>query len=123
MPASNAHPRDRSPPHRVVVIGSGFAGLFAVRRLNHAPVEVTVIDRTTHHLFQPLLYQVATGILSEGEIAPPTRDILRRQRNARVAFGEVTGIDLTARSVTWRSPEHEHATPYDTLLVAAGAGT
>jgi NADH dehydrogenase len=109
--------------HRVVVIGSGFAGLFAVKRLNHVPVEVTVIDRTTHHLFQPLLYQVATGILSEGEIAPPTRDILRHQRNARVAFGEVTGIDPAARTVTWRSPEHEHSTAYDSLIVAAGAGT
>jgi NADH dehydrogenase len=109
--------------HRVVVIGSGFAGLFAVQRLRNAPVKVTVIDRTAHHLFQPLLYQVATGILSEGEIAPPTRDILRYQRNAHVAFGEVAGIDLAARTVTWRSPEHEHATPYDSLIVAAGAGT
>src|SRR3954464_2140028 len=116
MAASNSRPR-------VVIIGSGFAGLFAVQRLKRAPVAVTVIDRATHHLFQPLLYQVATGILSEGEIAPPTRDILRHQRNARVAFGEVTGIDLAARTVTWRSPEHEHSTPYDNLIVAAGAGT
>jgi NADH dehydrogenase len=116
MTTSNSRPR-------VVVIGSGFAGLFAVQRLKRAPVEVTVIDRTTQHLFQPLLYQVATGILSEGEIAPPTRDILRHQRNARVVFGEVTRIDLAARTVTWRSPEREHSTPYDSLIVAAGAGT
>jgi NADH dehydrogenase len=109
--------------HRVVVIGSGFAGLFAAQRLKRAPVELTVIDRTTHHLFQPLLYQVATGILSEGEIAPPTRDILRHQRNARVALGEVTGIDLGARTVTWSSPERAHATAYDSLIIAAGAGT
>jgi NADH dehydrogenase len=73
----------------VVVIGSGFGGLFATRHLKDAPVDLTVIDRTTHHLFQPLLYQVATGILSEGEIAPPMRDLLRRQRNARVVPGEV----------------------------------
>ena len=66
--------------HRVVVIGSGFGGLFAAKRLKHANVDVTLISRTTHHLFQPLLYQVATGILSEGEIAPATREILRRQQ-------------------------------------------
>ena len=64
--------------HRVVVIGSGFGGLFATKALRRAPVDVTVIDRTSHHLFQPLLYQVATGILSEGEIAPATREVLRR---------------------------------------------
>ncbi|HMR14636.1 MAG TPA: FAD-dependent oxidoreductase, partial [Arachnia sp.] len=68
--------------HRVVIIGSGFGGLFAAKALNRADVEVTLIARTTHHLFQPLLYQVATGVLSEGEIAPPTREILRNQRNA-----------------------------------------
>ena len=73
-----------APRHRVVIIGSGFGGLFTAKALRRADVDVTVIDRTSHHLFQPLLYQVATGILSEGEIAPPTRDILRRQKNARV---------------------------------------
>jgi NADH:ubiquinone reductase (H+-translocating) len=73
-----------STPHRVVVIGARFGGLFATKHPKSAPVEVTVIDRTTHHLFQPLLYQVATGILSEGEIAPPIRDLLRHQHNARV---------------------------------------
>src|SRR5947209_11418490 len=82
---------------RVVVIGSGFGGLFAARSLAKAPVDVTVIGKTGHHLFQPLLYQVATGILSEGEIAPPTREVLRRQENARVVLGEVTDIDLAAR--------------------------
>src|SRR5690242_10392114 len=89
-----------SGPHRVVIIGSGFGGLFAAKRLKHAPVEVTMISRTTHHLFQPLLYQVATGILSEGEIAPATREVLRRAKNARVLLGEVTDIDLAARTVT-----------------------
>jgi len=62
--------------HRVVIIGSGFAGLFAAKALRRAPVEVVVVDRTNHHLFQPLLYQVATGVLSEGDIAPPIRDVL-----------------------------------------------
>ena len=89
---------------RVVIIGSGFGGLFAAQALRKAPVDVTVIGKTTHHLFQPLLYQVATGILSEGEIAPPTREILRRQENARVVLGEVTDIDLAARTVTSHRP-------------------
>jgi NADH dehydrogenase len=105
----------------VVVIGSGFGGLFATRRLRRSPVEVTVIDRATHHLFQPLLYQVATGILSDGEIAPPIRDILRRQRNARVVLGEVGAIDLEARTVTSTAAGVELVTPYDSLIVAAGA--
>src|SRR5919206_2793634 len=85
---------------KVVIIGSGFGGLFAAQRLRKAPVDVTLVAKTTHHLFQPLLYQVATGILSEGEIAPATREILRRQKNVRVILGEVVGIDLTARTVT-----------------------
>jgi NADH dehydrogenase len=107
---------------RVVIVGSGFGGLFAAQRLKKAPVDVTLIGKTTHHLFQPLLYQVATGILSEGEIAPATREILSRQDNARVVLGEVTDIDLAARTVTstvlGRSTVHE----YDELIVAAGAG-
>ena len=88
--------------HRVVVIGSGFGGLFATQALRRDDVEVTLIAKTTHHLFQPLLYQVATGILSEGEIAPATREVLARQRNAEVLLGEVIGIDLTAKTVTSR---------------------
>ena len=112
--------------HRVVVIGSGFGGLFATKALRRADVDVTVIDRTSHHLFQPLLYQVATGILSEGEIAPPTRDILRRQSNARVLLGNVDTIDLAARTVTHeirrsRGPAKRTVTPYDSLIVAAGS--
>jgi NADH dehydrogenase len=110
-----------SDPHRVVIIGSGFGGLFATRRLKRAPVAVTVVDRATHHLFQPLLYQVATGILSEGEIAPPMRDVLRHQRNASVVLGEVTDIDLSARTVTSRVLDHRMVTTYDSLIVAAGA--
>ena len=78
-------PSTSQPTHRVVIIGAGFGGLFAARALRKAPVDVTVIDRTNHHLFQPLLYQVATGILSEGEIAPPTRDVLRQAAQHRGA--------------------------------------
>jgi len=109
--------------HRVVVIGSGFGGLFAAKALRRAAVELTLIDRTTHHLFQPLLYQVATGILSEGEIAPPTRDILRRQRNTRVLLGIVETIDLTARTVTSTAAGTTTVSRYDSLIVAAGAGS
>src|SRR3954471_11303117 len=106
---------------RVVIVGSGFGGLFAAQRLKKAPVDVTIVAKTTHHLFQPLLYQVATGILSEGEIAPPTREILSRQRNAQVLLGEVTDIDLEARTVTSKVLGRSTVTPYDSLLVAAGA--
>ncbi len=108
-------------PHRVVIIGSGFGGLFAAKALRRAKVEVTVIARTTHHLFQPLLYQVATGILSEGEIAPSTREVLRHQKNAGVLLGDVTQIDLTTRTVTSQAPTGSTVTSYDSLIVAAGA--
>jgi NADH:ubiquinone reductase (H+-translocating) len=108
--------------HRVVVVGSGFGGLFGTKALRRSDVDVTMIARTTHHLFHPLLYQVATGILSEGEIAPPTREVLASQRNAQVLLGEVTGIDLEARTVTSHVLGRETVTPYDSLLVAAGAG-
>ena len=107
---------------RVVIIGSGFGGLFAAKALKRADVEVTVVARTTHHLFQPLLYQVATGILSEGEIAPATREILRRQKNTTVLLGDVTTIDLAARTVTHTLLDRVTVTPYDRLVVAAGAG-
>ncbi|HEX2904476.1 MAG TPA: NAD(P)/FAD-dependent oxidoreductase [Jatrophihabitans sp.] len=109
--------------HRVVIIGSGFGGLFAAKELKHADVEVTMISRLNHHLFQPLLYQVATGILSEGEIAPPTRDVLRRQKNVRVLLGDVTRIDVAAREVHSTAAGIETVTPYDSLIVAAGADT
>jgi len=107
--------------HRVVVIGSGFGGLFGTKALKRSDVDVTMIAKTTHHLFQPLLYQVATGILSEGEIAPPTREVLAGQRNARVLLGEVTDIDLTHQTVTSHVLGRETVTPYDSLLVAAGS--
>jgi len=108
--------------HKVVVIGSGFGGLFGTKALRRAHVDVTVVAKTTHHLFQPLLYQVATGILSEGEIAPPTREILAKQKNARVILGEVTDIDLSAKTVTSQVLGRRTVTPYDSLVVAAGAG-
>ncbi len=108
--------------HHVVVIGSGFGGLFAARALRKAPVDVTMVARTSHHLFQPLLYQVATGILSAGEVAPATREILKRQRNVRVILGDVEKIDLAARTVTSHAPENETVTHYDSLIVAAGSG-
>src|SRR3954451_5227392 len=109
--------------HRVVVVGSGFGGLFATKVLRHVPCDVTVIDRPTPHLFQPLLYQVATGILSEGEIAPPIRDILRRRPNVKVLLGEVVDLDLERRTVTSTVLDRETVTPYDSLIVAAGSRT
>ncbi|MGO9044898.1 MAG: NAD(P)/FAD-dependent oxidoreductase [Mycobacterium sp.] len=108
--------------HRVVIIGSGFGGLNAAKKLRHANVDIKLIARTTHHLFQPLLYQVATGIVSEGDIAPPTRVILRRQRNVQVLLGDVTHIDLAGQYVVSDLLGHNYETPYDTLIVAAGAG-
>ena len=108
--------------HRIVIIGSGFAGLTAARRLKRADADITILARTSHHLFQPLLYQVATGILSEGDIAPTTREILKRQKNATVMQALVDGIDVEARVVKWRNHNDRFETPYDTLIVAAGAG-
>ena len=107
--------------HRVVIIGSGFGGLFAAKHLKRADVDVTLIAKTTHHLFQPLLYQVATGILSVGEIAPATRIILRKQKNAEVLLGDVVGIDLKNKTVTSKLLDWERVTPFDSLIVAAGA--
>ena len=107
--------------HRVVIIGAGFGGLFATRALRQAPVEVTVIDRTNHHLFQPLLYQVATGVLSEGDIAPPIREVLRSQRNARVLQGEVVDVDLATHEVVLETLAEQRRIPYDSLIVATGA--
>lgn len=102
---------------RVVIIGGGFGGLYATRTLRRAAVEVTLIDRRNFHLFQPLLYQVATGGLSPGEIGSPLRHIVRRQRNTRVLLGEVVGIDVDRRCVRLSDGE----VPYDELIVATGA--
>ena len=86
---------------RVVIVGGGFGGLYAARVLARQPVRVTLIDRNNHHVFQPLLYQVATAALSAGDITAPIRGILRSQRNARVLLAEVQRIDTAARTVTW----------------------
>jgi len=113
----------RAETHRVVIVGSGFGGLFAAKFLRRAPVTVTLVDRTNHHLFQPLLYQVATGILSEGEIAPATRDVLHKHENVAVEMVEVTGFDLDARQVALVRPDGtDGRLPYDSLIVAAGVG-
>src|SRR5215212_6489343 len=119
---ASAAPGGRGGRHRVVIIGSGFGGLWTAEALADAPVAVTMISMTSHHLFQPLLYQVATGVLSEGEVAPATREILKKQANATVLLGRVTDIDLGARTVTSVSPLGTTITRYDTLIVAAGAG-
>ena len=111
-----------SDRHKVVIIGSGFGGLTAAKALKRADVDIKMIAKTTHHLFQPLLYQVATGIISEGEIAPPTRLILRKQKNAQVLLGDVTHIDLANQTVTSELLGHTYVTPYDSLIIAAGAG-
>lgn len=114
-----------SPPpakrHHVVIIGSGFGGLTAAKAFKRADVDVTLIAKTTSHLFQPLLYQVATGILSVGDIAPTTRLILKRYQNVRVLLGDVEEIDLTAKTVTSRLMAMETILPFDSLIVAAGA--
>jgi NADH dehydrogenase len=109
--------------HHVVIIGCGFGGLFAAKALKRAPVRVTLIDRTNHHLFQPLLYQVATGILSEGQIAPAIRDILRNYRSLRVVLAEVEHIDTEAQQVHANELGHPVTIAYDSLIVAGGAVT
>jgi NADH:ubiquinone reductase (H+-translocating) len=110
--------------HRVVVVGGGFGGLNAVRRLRDAPVEVTLVDRQNYHLFQPLVYQVATGALASAEVAAPLRAVLKRQANAQVVLGTVTGFDLAARELVLGDlpdGESERRLPYDTLVVAGGS--
>ena len=106
-----------SAAHRVVIVGGGFGGLYAAQSLGRAPVSLTLIDRRNFHLFQPLLYQVATGGLSPGEIASPLRHVLRKQRNTEVLLGEVVDLDVEKRLVILRDGE----APYDDLIIATGA--
>jgi NADH dehydrogenase len=120
-----AEPRPSIPEgYRVVVVGGGFGGLQAVMKLRRARVEVTLIDRRNFHLFQPLVYQVATGALSPGEIATPLRSIFRRSRNVRVILGEVVGVDLERRVLDVRPGIEDlpgMEVPYDSLIVAGGS--
>src|SRR5262250_2005391 len=103
---------------KVIIIGGGFGGLSAAQALKSAPVDVTLIDRRNYHLFQPLLYQVATGSLSAGEIAAPLRSVLSRQKNTRVLLGNVVDIDPVGKQVVL---EDGARFPYDSLIVAAGS--
>ncbi|MBA4065117.1 MAG: FAD-dependent oxidoreductase [Isosphaera sp.] len=107
-----------APRHRVVIVGGGFGGMWAARGLNKQPVDITLIDRRNFHLFQPLLYQVATGALSPANIAAPLRSMFKRQRNCRVLLGEVTAVDGAAKSVTLADGS---AVPFDTLVAATGS--
>jgi NADH:ubiquinone reductase (H+-translocating) len=116
VPADEASPRRA----RVVIVGAGFGGLAAARRLRHADVDVTVVDRTNHHLFQPLLYQVAAGALSPSDCAAPIRPSLKRSRNTTVLMGEVTDVDPERREVLLARGDR---LGYDSLIVASGART
>ena len=107
--------------HHVVIVGAGFGGLFAAKALRRADVDITLINGTAYHLFQPLLYQVATGILSEGEIAPPIREVLKNQENVDVRLGWVRDVDVAAKTVSVAGPGIDYTVGYDTLLVSAGA--
>src|SRR5215510_2606921 len=112
---------EASGSRQVVIVGGGLAGLFAARALRNAPVQVTLIDRAEHHLFPPLLYQCATGIMSEGKIAYPLRELLHKQRNVEFVLAEVTGIDAGQRRVLARRPLGEQVEfGYDYLILAAG---
>src|SRR5262245_23192580 len=110
------HPQTNSNPH-VVVIGAGFGGLYAVKNLARGPFRITIIDRSNHHLFQPLLYQVATATVSPGDIAQPIRRIFRRLQNVQVLMASAEMIDLEKHQVQL----NEGFVTYDYLIVAAGA--
>jgi NADH dehydrogenase len=122
VPIENDGADDRSGRrHRVVIVGGGFGGLPAARLLGGKPVEVTVVDRRNHHLFQPLLYQTATGMLAPGQIAPAIRHVLRKEKNVRVQLAEVVGFDLDRRIVHATVAGHLPVDyPYDSLIVAGG---
>lgn len=116
-PSASAAPAAATHVPHVVILGGGFAGLAAARALRRAPVRITIVDRRNHHLFQPLLYQVATAALNPADIAYPIRSVLRTQQNARTLLARVTGVDLERRTVLLADGE----LPYDGLLVATGA--
>src|SRR6201982_1142070 len=118
---SNNLQAQRSQAKRIVIVGGGFAGIAAAHALRHADVEIVLIDRRNHHIFQPLLYQVATAVLSPAEIAAPIRQIEVKQRNVTVLLGEVTGIDVASRTIEASSPgAGVHKIAFDYLVVATG---
>src|SRR3954451_14386111 len=104
--------------HRVVIIGGGFGGLYTAQALKKAPVELSLLDKRNFHLFQPLLYQVATGSLSPGDIAAPLRSVLSKQKNTRVLLGEAVDIDLPRKRVLLKDGS---TVDYDSLIVATGS--
>src|SRR5246127_418328 len=108
-------------PYTVIIVGGGFGGLATAKALRNAPVKVILIDRSNHHLFQPLLYQVATSVLGPGQIASPLRAILKNNENTTVLLGEVTGVDVNARSIIANSADRTGVPlPYDYLILATG---
>src|SRR5215208_7656030 len=117
VPTSTPERRPIVAKTHVVIVGGGFAGLNAAKGLKNAPVRVTVVDRRNHHLFQPLLYQVATAVVSPADIASPIRGILRKQKNARVLLADVRSIDVERKIVRLDDGELD----YDILILAAGA--
>jgi NADH:ubiquinone reductase (H+-translocating) len=110
------------PQPRIIIVGAGFGGLAAAKALKHTPAEITLIDRTNHHLFQPLLYQVATAALTPSQIATPSRSILRKQKNTTVILGEVTGVDKDQKCVLVSDADRQNVpVAYDYLILATGA--
>src|SRR6267143_2290270 len=107
---------------RIIIVGAGFGGLAAAKALKNTPAEILLIDRTNHHLFQPLLYQVATSVLTPSQIATPIRGILRKQRNAMVTLGEVTGVDKDQKRVFVSDADRQDVPiSYDYLILATGS--
>src|ERR1700732_5127517 len=107
---------------RIIIVGAGFGGLVAAKALKNTPAEIFLIDRTNHHLFQPLLYQVATSVLTPSQIATPIRSILRNQKNTTVILGEVTGGDKDKKCVFVTDADRENVSiAYDYLILATGA--
>src|SRR6202051_488999 len=107
---------------RIIIIGGGFGGLAAAKALRNTPAEITLIDRANHHLFQPLLYQVATAVLTPSQIATPIRSILRKQKNTTVILGEVTGVDKDQKCVLVSDADRQNVPiTYDYLVLATGS--
>src|SRR2546429_8037526 len=118
----NGAEEQTSKTPRVVIVGGGFGGLAAAKALGKAPVDVILIDRTNHHVFQPLLYQVATSVLAPSQMSSPIREVLRRQKNTTVIMGEVTGVDKAQRCIFVNDADREHVpVRYDYLILATGA--